>query len=255
MSARGRGAQTDGDSGSAAGATTEAPTRTSPVDRSLASRLREGGVDGNGRLTTQTGLLLIVMLAVLGVTIIRIGQLLWLHLFLGLVLIGPVALKLASTGYRFVRYYTFEPRYRHRGPPAIYMRLTAPLLVLSTLVVFASGVALLLLGPSSRSTLLLVHKASFIAWLAITSFHVLCHLPDLQRELGSNRATRTILLKANDRRASRPARLDAVGAVPGEAGRGLSLLAACVAGLAIAIGLLSRYGAWLHYRHHMPHVH
>lgn len=39
-----------------------------------------------------TGLLLIVMFAVLGVTIIHIGQLLWLHLFLGLLLLGPVAL-------------------------------------------------------------------------------------------------------------------------------------------------------------------
>ena len=59
-----------------------------------------GGTDGNERLTAIVGALLLVLLAVLGVTIIRIGQLLWLHLFLGLLLIGPVALKLASTGYR-----------------------------------------------------------------------------------------------------------------------------------------------------------
>ena len=38
-------------------------------------------------------------------------------MFLGVLLIGPVALKLASTGYRFVRYYTSEPRYRRKGPP------------------------------------------------------------------------------------------------------------------------------------------
>ena len=40
------------------------------------------------------------------------------HMFIGLVLIGPVALKLASTGYRFVRYYTGAPVYVAKGPPA-----------------------------------------------------------------------------------------------------------------------------------------
>ena len=145
------------------------------------TRLRAGGTDGNERLTVLTGIVLIVLLAVLGVTILRIGQLLWVHLFLGLLLIGPVALKLASTGYRFVRYYTHEPRYRRKGPPAPALRLLAPLVVLSTVVVFASGVALLLLGPSSRSSLLLIHKVSFIVWLAVTAIHVLGHLPEIQR--------------------------------------------------------------------------
>jgi hypothetical protein len=68
-------------------------------------RLRDlitgGGTDGNELLTSMTGAVLIVLLAVLGVTIVRIGQLIWLHLFVGLVLLGPVAAKLASTGYRF----------------------------------------------------------------------------------------------------------------------------------------------------------
>ena len=45
-----------------------------------------GGTEGNERLTVLTGLLLIVLLAGLGITIVRIGQLLWLHLFLGLLL-------------------------------------------------------------------------------------------------------------------------------------------------------------------------
>jgi hypothetical protein len=44
-----------------------------------------------------------------GVTTVFIGRLRSWHLFLGLVLIGPVALKVASTGYRFMRYYTAEP--------------------------------------------------------------------------------------------------------------------------------------------------
>ncbi len=46
-----------------------------------------------------------------------------------------------------------------RAPPPT-LRLIAPIVVASTVVVFASGVALLLLGPSSRGSLLLIHKAS-----------------------------------------------------------------------------------------------
>ena len=137
--------------------------------RARLSWLTAGGTDGNERLTVLTGLLLIVLLAVLGVTIVWIGQLLWLHLFLGLLLIGPVVLKLLSTGYRFIRYYTASTDYRRKGPPPRVLRLLGPLVVLSTLAVFATGVGLLLLGPGSRQPLLLLHKASFIAWIAVVA--------------------------------------------------------------------------------------
>ena len=69
-----------------------------------------------------TGVILIVLFAVLGVTIVQIGQLIWLHLFLGLLLLGPVLLKLASTGYRFLRYYTHDAIYRAKGPPMPALR-------------------------------------------------------------------------------------------------------------------------------------
>jgi hypothetical protein len=60
--------------------------------------LTAGGDEGNQRLTVLTGAVLIVLLAVLGVTILRLHTtLLWVHLFLGLLLIGPVVLKLSST--------------------------------------------------------------------------------------------------------------------------------------------------------------
>src|SRR5690348_13981534 len=124
-----------------------------------------GGTDGNEHLTAITGALLLVALAVLGVTIVRIGQLLWLHLFLGLLLIGPVALKLASTGYRFARYYLATAAYRLKGPPHPLLRGLAPWLVLTTLVVFVTGVLLLVDGPGSRDRLLVWHKVSFIVWL------------------------------------------------------------------------------------------
>jgi hypothetical protein len=193
---------------------------------SVMRALKGGGTAGNERLTAMTGLLLIVVLAAVGVTIVRIGQLLWLHLFLGLVLIGPVALKLLSTGYRFIRYYTRSPRYRRRGPPHTALRMLAPLVVLSTLAVLVTGVALLLLGPSSRGWLVLVHKVSFFAWIAVTGVHVLGHLPELTR------LTR------------RPAgELTAAG----RGGRRLSLLMALMVGLVCAVALLGRFSAWTHH--------
>ena len=123
--------------------------------------LTGGGTSGNEELTARTGLILIVLLAVLGVTIIQIGQLIWLHLFLGLLLPGPLLLKLGSTGYRFVRYYTRADTYRAKGPPALWLRLLAPAVIITNLAVFASGIVLLLDGPRSRGSWLTIHKASF----------------------------------------------------------------------------------------------
>lgn len=190
-----------------------------------------------------TGTALFILLAALGVTILRIRQLLWVHLFLGLLLIGPVALKLASTGYRFARYYTHEPRYRRKGPPAPVLRLLAPWVVLTTVVVFASGLALLLLGPGSRSSLLLIHKVSFIVWLAVTAVHVLGHLPEILRIFATGSDTRRAIF-ANVERG-----LPSNGptARPGRGGRALSLTTALLSGLALALLLIPQYGVWLHY--------
>jgi hypothetical protein len=211
------------------------------------ARLGAGGTGGNERLTAETGAILILLLAVLGVTILRIGQLLWIHLFVGLLLLGPVALKLASTGYRFVRYYTFEPRYRRKGPPAPALRLLAPVVVLSTLVVFASGVALLLLGPSSRGSLLLLHKASFFLWLGVTALHVIGHLPEIQRNLLGGAELRAAVFAG----ASSAPRSASPPDGAGRAGRALSLTGALAAGLALALAWIPQYGPWLHY--HRPH--
>jgi hypothetical protein len=204
-----------------------------------AGALLGGGTAGNEQLTATVGALLLVLLAVLGVTIIRIGQLLWLHLFLGLLLIGPVALKMGSTGYRFVRYYTADPPYRRKGPPATELRVLAPLVVASTIAVFATGVALLLEGPASRQTLLLWHKVSFFIWLAITALHVLGHLVGLPRSMRAVRETRSEL----------------PGLEPGAGGRMLAFWGAIAIGALIAVALLPDFGTWTsaHF-HHLHHL-
>jgi hypothetical protein len=196
--------------------------------------LTGGGTIGNQRLTAATGAVLLVLLAIIGVSILRLGQLLWLHLFVGMVLIGPVLLKMASTGYRFARYYTANPAYREKGPPATPMRLLAPFVVISTVVVMGSGVALLFAGPSSRGTLFPIHKLSFFAWLAFTSLHVLGHLPGLPATLRADYRTHEKL----------------PGYEPGRGGRVLSLIGVLVAGLVLAVLVIPQFGPWLHAHHH-----
>lgn len=51
-------------------------------------------------------------------------------------------------GYRFARYYTHGEAYRRKGPPELWLRLIAPVVVMSTVIVFASGVVLLFDGPA-----------------------------------------------------------------------------------------------------------
>src|SRR5262249_38044941 len=91
-----------------------------------------------------------------------------------MLLLGPVAVKLASTGYRFARYYTGGAEYVRAGPPQTIMRfLVAPVLVLSTLTLFGSGVALLVVPH--RGLVLGLHKASFIVWFGAMTIHVLAY--------------------------------------------------------------------------------
>lgn len=188
------------------------------------------GTDANERLTGLAGVVLLVLLAVEGVTIVFLRPLLPVHLFVGLLLIPPVAVKLASTGWRFLRYYSGNPAYRRKGPPPAVLRLLAPAVVASTVGVFATGVWLLLAGPRVRGIALPLHKASFIAWFAVTSVHVLGHLPRLPR-----------ILRAEYARPD-PMR-------PGDAGRvarQLAIGAALVAGLVLALLLVPDFAHWQH---------
>ncbi len=191
---------------------------------------------GNELLTALTGVSLLVPLAVIGLTLLRLHTLLWVHLFVGMLLIPPVALKLASTGYRFIRYYTNDPDYRRKGPPHPALRALAPALVAATVVVLASGVALLLAGPSSRDTLLPIHKLSFIAWVALAGLHVLGHAPTLLRLVPAERLPRAELFAG--------AGVSAEVAAAGSRGRALAVAGAFVAGVVLALLLIPEFGAW-----------
>lgn len=199
--------------------------------------LRGGGTEGNERLTAATGALLLPLLAIIGLTIVQLHQLIWIHLFVGLVLIPVVGLKMASTGYRFVRYYTADPVYRRKGPPMLLLRLIAPMVVITTVLVLISGVILLLVGRSAHATFFPIHKLSFFAWVAFMTVHVLAHLPSLPAAL----------------RADYAGRADLPGYEPGRGGRVISLVGVLVLGVVLAILLIPDFGAWTHGFQHFHH--
>jgi hypothetical protein len=190
-----------------------------------------GGVDGNERLTAATGAVLIVLLAALGVTILSIGSLVWWHVLLGMLLIPPVLLKLGTTGWRFLRYYTGDREYVRRGPPLLPLRLMAPLVVVATLAVFATGVALLFTGPNAGFVVGL-HKASFVVWFFLTAVHVLAHLRPIPG-----------LVAADWRRRPVPSE----SRVRGTLWRQLLLAGTIVAGAIIAIATVRYAQPWVHW--------
>jgi hypothetical protein len=186
------------------------------------------GVAGNARLTGGVAAALLVLLAAEGATIPFIGSLVGPHIFTGMLLIPPVLLKLASTGYRFARYYSGSSTYVKKGPPHVVLRVLAPGVVLTTLVLFGTGVALLIDGPPS-DTLVFAHKLSFIAWVSLMTLHVLGHVLEVPA-----------LARADWRRSGpREARLAGAGT------RTMVLGIALLSGLALAVLTLPAARQWL----------
>jgi len=184
------------------------------------------GVAGNERLTAMTGTVLLALFAAEGLTILRLHELLTVHFFLGMLLLGPVALKIGSTGYRFVRYYTGSAPYVRKGPPALPMRLLGPLVMATSLGVLGTGVILAVVGPGDGQWLFL-HKATFVLWFGAMTIHVLVYAPRLPR----------LLLGG-------PAPGHAAAALAGRGTRWLLLAAALAGGVAIAVATLHLAAPW-----------
>jgi hypothetical protein len=200
------------------------PPEPAPVSRG-------GGVEGNERLTAATAVALVALLAAEGVTILFLRSLFSAHVFIGMLLIPPVALKLGSTGWRFFRYYGGRREYVRRGPPLLPLRLLAPIVVASTVAVFGTGVALLVVGPAG-GVVLGLHKASFAVWLVATGIHVLAHLRRLPG----------LVVADWRRRLTPPGR-----AVGGVFLRQTLLAGAIVAGAILAVATIRYAQPWAHW--------
>lgn len=182
------------------------------------------GAEGNERLTALTGAVLLAGFAVEGVTVLSVRQLLTLHVFVGMLLIGPVVLKICSTCYRFTRYYTGATAYVRKGPPPPLLRLLGPFVILTSLAVLGTGIVLGIAGPGSGPWLLL-HKASFVLWLGVMTIHVAAY---------AWRLPRILLGRAGAARV----------AAPGGAARWLLVTGALAAGLLLAALTMHLAGPW-----------
>ncbi len=183
---------------------------------------------GNERLTAAVGLLVLAPVVVEAATVLLgVHTFMSLHVFVGLALIPAVVLKLASTGWRFARYYTRSSAYVAQGPPQIAMRLLAPLFVTATVVLFGSGVAMGLLHGHALQIARRLHGPASVVWLVLLGVHVLVYL---------KRALRSA---AEDARPGnrQPAR--------GTAARAYALAAVVVCGLVVGGATVSAQHRWI----------
>jgi hypothetical protein len=189
---------------------------------------------GNERLTAIVGIALLILTVVEFATIpLGVHRFMSLHVFVGFVLIPPIVLKLASTGWRFARYYTGTSAYVTQGPPRLPMRLLAPFLVAATIVLFASGVAMGVLHGQPLSIARQLHGPTSVIWLVLVGIHVLVYL---QRALTSSAEDATAV-----RRATRGARA-----------RAYLLATAILAGVVLGIATVPAQHHWVNLRrdHH-----
>jgi hypothetical protein len=191
-----------------------------------------------------TGAVLLVLLAVEGFTILRIGRLLTLHFFLGMLLLGPVALKAGSVLYRFARYYSGNAPYRRKGPPAPLLRLLGPVIILLTAAVFGTGVLLAVTGPAGRGSWLFLHKASFVLWFCAMAVHVLAYLPRLPRLLSAEARGVTLQEGSGGQDGSGRHARRVAEALGGRGTRLALLIASLLAGLVIALLTVHLAGQW-----------
>ena len=163
---------------------------------------------GNERLTAMTGAVLLVLFVAECLTLLNMGNLLTLHVFLGMLLLGPVGLKIGSTLWRFTRDYTGSAAYMRKGPPAPLQRVTGPFVALTTVAVLGTGIMLIVEGngPGTGNWIQL-HHMSFLLWAVVMVIHLASYVPKLPRMLSGRadyarhllaaRATRWLLLSGS----------------------------------------------------------
>ena len=204
-------------------------TAVAVPDRARADR--EAGTDApgvrrNARLTALTGFVLLLLLGAEGITVVGFDGLVGPHLVIGTALLAPVALKLASTGWKILRYYGRTPDYVRAGPPPLVRRLLAPLVIVTTIGLLGTGIALMLLGPANAGPLPFLHRAFFAVWCAAIALHVLIHA---QRSLRAVNAEVT----------APPSQV-----LPGRAWRALTLTGTLAAGVGLAAWSAQHVAPW-----------
>lgn len=188
--------------------------------------------EGNKRLTAAVGVLLLAPVVVeIATVLLGVHTFMSWHVFVGLALIPVVALKLATTGWRFARYYSRSSPYVAEGPPQPAMRLLAPLFVAATVVLFGSGVAMGLLHGHALQIARNLHGPASVVWLVLLGIHVVVYLGRALRSTADDVASAD----------EAPAR--------GRAARLYVLAAAIVCGLVLGGALVPAQHRWVDIRH------
>lgn len=148
------------------------PTR--PLAQVRRDAKQQEAVAGNERLIALVGTVLLVLIGAEIIIAAKMRVLMPVHIFVGVLLTVPLFVKIGSTGYRFLHYYTGSPAFVQKGPPRLEMRLLAPLLLLASLGLVASGITLALLSPTNGWSVwvLRLHALSVICWLPLLALHV-----------------------------------------------------------------------------------
>ncbi len=149
---------------------------------------KEVGVVGNERLTALVSFVLLVLIIVEVVTSAFLRLWLPAHTVVGVLFAGPLLVKMGSTGWRFLRYYTRAPAYVRRGPPPLVLRVLGPVLLATTLVMVGSGIGLVVTGPIQP--FLVAHVFSSLLWLPLVAVHSLAHLQQVPRGIADDWSTR-----------------------------------------------------------------
>ncbi|MEO9138197.1 MAG: hypothetical protein ABI345_03945 [Jatrophihabitans sp.] len=157
---------------------------------------RTGGPAGNARLTAWAGMLLLGLTVIELVTVLDVQGLISWHIVVGTLLVPLALLKSGSTTWRIIRYYAGNEAYRSAGPPPMLLRLLGPLVVVTTLGLLGTGLALIALGQDAgrrpflsilglQLDTLSLHQALFLAFAVAAGLHLLARfIPALRLVTG-----------------------------------------------------------------------
>jgi hypothetical protein len=189
----------------------------------------EHSVEANARMTGAAAVVLLPLFCVEVATVLMgVRSVLTLHVVIGLLLVPPLLVKIASVSWRFFQYYRHDDAYRRRGAPVPALRMLGPVLLFATLVLFVSGITLLLAPSAFAGHVKQIHSISFYVWLLLVLAHVIAHARDLRHIAAKDWVRRTRAI------------------VPGAVLRQLAVLASLAAGLALALSLVGHVGTYRH---------
>jgi hypothetical protein len=141
----------------------------------LDSELR--GARGKGvfiaRSSALLGMLILFFSIAEIVTVAFLPEALILHIAIGSILGVLIIVKLILNAYRYLGYLKHDHDFRQAGTPRLIMRILSLPLVVTTIVVLGTGMAMVLTGPTAFATSFLAtaHALFAIIWLGLLGYH------------------------------------------------------------------------------------